>query len=338
MGGIASRDFPRRLHIGSMRTMTSRIAILDDWQNVALQLADWSAVRELAELVVFNRHLSEAEAPDALRGFDALCLLRERMAMPRTLIERLPDVKLICTTGAKHRTLDHEAAAERGIRVVAAPGSAEGNSSTIELAFGLILSLMRGIPDEVQTMREGGWQTRPGRVLRGRTLGLVGLGRLGQRMVPIARALGMDVLAWSSNLTPEAAALAGATYASKEDLFARSDVVSLHLVLGDRTRGIVDRDSLRRMKPDAVLVNTARAGLIDQDALYEQLAEGRIAGAALDVFEHEPLDPHHRLRSLGNVMLTPHLGYATEEQLRAFYAGTVEKVLEYLRGGSGVLS
>jgi phosphoglycerate dehydrogenase-like enzyme len=310
--------------------MTFRIAVLDDWQNLALRLADWSAVRSVAEVVVFNAHLTEEEAPGVLCNFDAICLLRERTAVGRALLESLPRLKLICTTGAKHRTLDHDAAAERGIAVLAAPGSVDGSSSTIELAFGLMLSLMRKIPDEVQTMRAGGWQTHPGKVLRGKTLGLVGLGRLGQQMVPIARAFGMQVIAWSTNLTREAAALAGVGYATKEDLFARSDIVSLHLVLGDHTRAIVDRSSLRRMKGDAFLVNTARAGLVDQEALYEHLASGAIAGAALDVFEQEPLDPRHRLRALPNVILTPHLGYATQEQLRAFYGGTVSNLMAFL--------
>jgi phosphoglycerate dehydrogenase-like enzyme len=311
--------------------MTFRIAILDDWQQVALRLADWSAVRNAAELVVFHEHLEQDEAVHQLRDFDALCLMRERMAMPRELIERLPRLKLICITGAKHRTLDYEAAAERGIQVVSASGSAEASSSTVELAWGLILSLARHIPDEAQGMRLGGWQTRPGVSLRGKTLGLVGLGRLGRQMVPIAQAFGMKVLAWSTNLRPEDAVAAGAEYATKEDLFARSDVVSLHLVLADRTRGIVGKDDLQRMKPSAVLVNTARAGLIDEQALCEHLEQERIAGAALDVFEREPLDPQHRLRAVPNVILTPHLGYATEEQLRAFYQGTVDNLLAYLR-------
>jgi phosphoglycerate dehydrogenase-like enzyme len=311
--------------------MTFRIAVLDDWQDHALRLADWSAVSAVAEVVVFKRHLEEEEAAHSLQDFDALCLLRERMPMPRVLLEKLPKLRLICTTGARHRTLDYHAAAERGIRTVTALGSSDGNSSAIELAWALILSLARRVPDEVQAMRTGGWQTRPGRILRGKTLGLVGLGRLGRQMVPIAHAFGMTVLAWSTNLTTEAAAAAGATYATKIDLFQVSDVVSLHLVLSERTRGIVGQDDLSRMKSDAFLVNTARAGLIEGQALYQHLLQERIAGAALDVFEREPLAQDHPLRSLHNVILTPHLGYATEEQLKAFYVGTVDNLLCYLR-------
>lgn len=312
-----------------------RVAVLDDYQRIALRLADWSALGERAEVVVFHEPLDEAQAVSELQEFDVLCLMRERMAMPRGLLERLPRLKLICTTGAKHRTLDEEAARERGIELLAAAGSDAGRSATAELAWGLILSLMRGIPREAQGMRDGAWQTHVGRVLRGKTLGLLGLGKLGRQMVPVARAFGMDVLAWSPNLTPGAASEAGAAYASKEKLFACSDVVSLHLVLGERSRGIVSREDLARMKPDAFLVNTARAGLVDTDALYEALQQRRIAGAGIDVFDSEPLPADDRFRALDNVVLTPHLGYATEEQMRAFHQGTVDNLAAWLaRRGS----
>ena len=283
-------------------------------------------------LDALGTHLAEDEAAEKLRDFDAICMMRERMAMPRSLLLRLPRLKLICTTGALHRTLDYDTARERGITVLAAAGSDDGNASTVELAWGLILSLMRRIPDEALAMREGLWQTRPGRVLRGKTLGVVGLGRLGQRMLPMAHALEMKVIAWSTNLTPETARAARVAYASKADLFSRADVVSLHLVLGDRTRGIVGAPEFALMKSDAVLVNTARAALVDQDALYDALLHRRIGGAAIDVFEQEPLPPDHRLRGLDNAILTPHLGYATEEQLRAFHAGTVDNLMAFLRG------
>jgi len=307
-----------------------RIAVLDDWQHVALQLADWSQVQARAEVVVFDRHLGEEEAAAALRDFDALCLMRERMAMPRRLIEQLPRLKLICFTGARHRTLDEDAARERGIALRSAVGSDAGGSSTTELAWGLILSALRRIPQQAEGMRAGGWQTQCGSVLRGKTLGLVGLGKLGRQMVPVAQAFGMQVRAWSPNLTPEAAAEAGVQHASKEDLFAGSDIVSLHLVLGERSRGIVTRADLSRMQPHALLVNTARAGLVDQDALYLALVERRIGGAALDVFEAEPLPPDDRFRALDNVVLTPHLGYATVEQMRGYQENTVRHLLDYL--------
>jgi phosphoglycerate dehydrogenase-like enzyme len=309
-----------------------RIAVLDDYQHVALTLADWSPVRARSEVVVFDRHLSEDEAAEQLHDFDALCLMRERMAMPRRLIERLPRLKLICITGGKHRTLDEDAVRERGIELLAASGSETGASATSELAWGLILAWMRRIPQEAQAMRAGGWQTQCGSVLRGKTLGLVGLGKLGRQMVPVAHAFGMQVRAWSQNLTPEAAAAAGAQYTSKEDLFIISDIVSLHLVLGERSRGIVTRADLGRMRPHALLVNTARAGLVDQDALYEALAQGRIGGAALDVFDEEPLPPDDRFRTLDNVVLTPHLGYAAREQMRAYQQNTVRHLVDYLAG------
>ncbi len=307
-----------------------RIAVLDDYQHVAPTLADWSPVQAQAEVVVFDRHLAEDEAAEQLRDFDALCMMRERMAMPRHLIERLPRLALICITGGKHRTLDEDAARERGIALLAAAGSEAGASSTTELAWGLILSALRQIPQQAQGMREGGWQTHCGSVLRGKTLGLVGLGKLGRQMVPVAQAFGMQVQAWSQNLTPEAAATVGAQYVSKEDLFAGSDIVSLHLVLGERSRGIVTRADLWRMQPHALLVNTARAGLVDQDALYEALVQGRIGGAALDVFDEEPLPADDRFRPLPNAVLTPHLGYAAQEQMRAFHQNTVRNILDYL--------
>ena len=308
-----------------------RIAVLDDWQHIALAAADWSPVQKQAEVVVFDRHLDEDEAAVQLRDFDALCMMRERMAMPRRMLERLPRLKLICITGAKHRTLDEDAVRERGIAVLAAAGAETGASSTSELAWGLILAWMRRIPQEAQGMREGGWQTQCGSALRGKTLGLVGLGKLGKQMVPVAHAFGMQVRAWSSNLTPEAAASAGAQYTAKEDLFIISDIVSLHLVLGERSCGIVTRADLGRMRPQALLVNTARAGLVDQEALYEALVQRRIGGAALDVFDEEPLPAHDRLRTLDNVLLTPHLGYAVQEQMRAYQQNTVRNIVEYLR-------
>jgi D-3-phosphoglycerate dehydrogenase len=194
----------------------------------------------------------------------------------------------------------------------------------------LILALMRGIPREAQALRAGRWQTEPGRTLRGKTLGLVGLGKIGRQMVPVAQAFGMRVLAWSPNLTREVAEAVGVAGVAKEELFAASDVISLHLVLGERSRGVVGREDIARMKSDAVLVNTARSGLVDGDALYEALVQRRIGGAALDVFDEEPLPADDRLRTLDNVVLTPHLGYATEEQMRAFHAGTVANIVAYL--------
>lgn len=309
-----------------------RIAVLDDYQGLALQLADWSGVQRRAAVTVFDRHLPDAEAADALAGFDAICHLRERMAMPRALIESLPRLRFLVVTGHEHRTLDVAAAGERGVVVSRVLNAPESRHATPELAWGLILALARQIPQASTAMREGGWQRHCGRLLHGKTLGLIGLGRMGRAMVPVARAFGMEVLAWSTNLQPETAAAAGASHATRDELLARSDFVSLHLVLGERTRHTLGARELARMKPTALLVNTARAGLVDESALLDVLQRGAIAGAALDVFEHEPLPENHPLRRLENVLLTPHLGYTVEETLRHFYRGTVRCLNAWLDG------
>jgi phosphoglycerate dehydrogenase-like enzyme len=310
----------------------TRIAILDDYQHVALKMADWSRLPPECEPVVFDRNLAtEDEAARALADFDVLCLLRERMPMPRTLIERLPALKLIVVTGAHNRTLDLAAAKERGITVSHTRGG-DSQYATPELAWGLILSLMRHIPQEHQRMREGGWQETVGTALHGQTLSILGLGRLGSRMASIGRAFGMEVLAWSQNLTAERAEAAGATLVAKDELFARADVLTIHLVLGERSRGLVGAAELRRMKPSAVLVNTSRGPIVDEAALIAALERPHIRGAGLDVYDREPLPPDHPLRRLGNVVLTPHLGYVTEGTYRMFYADTVEAIAAWLAG------
>jgi phosphoglycerate dehydrogenase-like enzyme len=310
----------------------TRIAILDDYQHVAMTMADWSALLPDCELVVFDRNLAtEDEAARALADFDVLCLLRERMPMPRTLIERLPALKLIVVTGAHNRTLDLAAAKERGITVSHTRGG-DSQYATPELAWGLILSLMRHIPQEHQRMREGGWQETVGTALHGRTLSILGLGRLGSRMASIGRAFGMEVLAWSQNLTAERAEAAGAALVAKDELFARADVLTIHLVLGERSRGLVGAAELQRMKPSAVLVNTSRGPIVDEAALIAALERPDIRGAGLDVYDREPLPPDHPLRRLGNVVLTPHLGYVTEGTYRMFYADTVEAIAAWRAG------
>ena len=308
-----------------------RIAILDDYQRIATRLADWTDILARAEVKVFDRHLSEDQAALELRDFDVLCFLRERMAMPRSLIEKLPQAKFFSITGPHHRTLDTAAAQERGIRLAYAEGT-PGTDGTTELAWGLIIALSRHLAVEFPAMRQGAWQTTYGRRLRGQTLGLVGLGRLGSHMAAIGKAFGMEVIAWSQNMTAAAASDAGATYVTKDQLFAKSDFVSLHVVLSERTRHLVGRKELDLMKCDAFLVNTARAGLVDTDALLDTLRSKRIGGAAIDVFDEEPLSPSHPLRGLDNVLLTPHLGYTTEDNLRAFYQGTVKNVTAFLDG------
>ncbi|MFL5128178.1 MAG: D-2-hydroxyacid dehydrogenase family protein [Microvirga sp.] len=295
-------------------------------------MADWSALPPECEPVVFDRNLAtEDEAAHALADFDVVSLLRERMPMPRTLIERLPALKLIVVTGAHNRTLDLAAAKERGITVSHTRGG-DSQYATPELAWGLILSLMRHIPQEHQRMREGGWQETVGTALHGQTLAILGLGRLGLRMASIGRAFGMEVLAWSQNLTAERAEAAGATLVAKDELFARADVLTIHLVLGERSRGLVGAAELQRMKPSAVLINTSRGPIVDEAALIAALERLDIRGAGLDVYDREPLPADHPLRRLGNVVLTPHLGYVTEGTYRMFYADTVEAIAAWRAG------
>jgi len=313
-----------------------RVAILDDYAGVALDLADWSVVRSRSEVTVFDRHLSEAEAAAALRPFDVLCTMRERMAFPRSLIERLPVLKLITIVGQSLPNLDMTAATEHGVLVAhtnfAHPRFRSIVDSTPELAWGLLIATVRNLADEHRRMRAGGWQVSTGMTLSGKTLGLLGLGRVGGRMAEYAKVFGMEVIAWSQNLTEQAAAAAGARRVEKAALFEEADVVSVHLVLSERTRGLVGAPELALMKPHAYLINTSRGPIVDEAALIAALRGGNIAGAGLDVFDVEPPPPDHPLRSLPNVTLSPHLGYVTREMLGAFYADTVEAVTAWLDG------
>ncbi|ORW85487.1 hydroxyacid dehydrogenase [Mycobacterium sp. IEC1808] len=313
-----------------------KVAILDDYAGVALDLADWSPVRTRSDVTVFDRHLSAAEAADALRPFDVICTVRERMALPRTLIERLPNLKLITIVGRRLPNLDMAAATERGVLVAhsdfANPRFAAVRDATPELAWGLLIATVRNLAEEHRRMRDGGWQSTTGMTLSGKTLGLLGLGRTGKRMAEYAKAFGMQVIAWSQNLTEEAAAAAGARRVEKAALFAEADVVSIHLVLSERTRGLVGQPELALMQPHAFLINTSRGPIVDEAALIDALRTGRIAGAGLDVFDTEPPPPDHPLRALANVTLSPHLGYVTREMLSAFYEDTVEAVVAWLDG------
>jgi phosphoglycerate dehydrogenase-like enzyme len=312
------------------------VAILDDYVGSALDLADWSSVQARAEITLFDRHLSEAEAADALRPFDVVCTMRERMALPRTLIERLPNLKLITIVGKSLPNLDMAAATERGILVAhsnfANPRFSSVRDATPEFAWGLMIATVRNLAEEHRRMREGGWQATTGLTLSGKTLGLLGLGRIGKRMADYANVFGMEVIAWSRNLTDEAAAAAGARRVEKATLFEESDVVSIHLVLSERTRGLVGEPELALMKPHAYLINTSRGPIVDEAALIAALRAGSIAGAGLDVYDIEPLPPDHPLRLLPSVTLSPHLGYVTREMLSAFYSDTVEAVVAWLNG------
>lgn len=312
-----------------------RLAILDDYAGVALRMADWSRLEPQCRIDVIDRALQvPEEAAQVLAPYDVLCHLRERTAMPRELIERLPNLKLITITGHEHRTLDIAAAHERGIVIshsLNRPGSAQGQG-TPELTLGLMLALARSIAHEHAGMRAGAWQTTVGTTLHGKTLGVIGLGRIGRRVAELGRTFGMHVLAWSPNMTAEAAAAAGARLVTKDALFAESDFVSLHVVLSDRSRGMIGARELALMKPTAYLINTSRGPLVEEAALLAALAERRIGGAGLDVYWTEPLAADHPIRSLPKVVLTPHLGYFVEESLRAFYEDTVENVAAWLAG------
>jgi phosphoglycerate dehydrogenase-like enzyme len=308
----------------------ARVALLDDYQGVALRMADWKSLPTGTEVVVFQDHLAAADALAArLADFDIVMALRERTPFPRTLFERLPKLKLLITAGMRNASIDMKAAAERGVLVC---GTAGLPYPTAELAWGLILSLARRIPSEDRATREGRWQTSVGLGLNGKTLGVLGLGTLGSRVARVGRAFEMDVLAWSQNLTAERAALVGASLTTKDELLARSDFVSIHLVLGERTRGLIGARELGLMKRSAYLVNTSRGPIVDEAALIRALQDGTIAGAGLDVFDEEPLPPDHPFRRLPNTAITPHLGYVTEETYRVFYGHAVEDIKAYLGG------
>ncbi len=308
-----------------------KIAVLDDYQNVSKGLADWGSLGREAEVTVFTQSFeSEAAAIAALADFDVLCLMRERMALSAQMIAQLPKLKLINVTGARVRVIDVEAAKARGIPVCHTYAG-ESRHATPELAWALILAAARDLGDEHGNMRKGAWQETIGTTLGGKTLGLVGLGKLGARMVPIARAFEMDVIAWSANLTEARAAEVGAKRVEKAELFARADVVSLHLVLSDRSRGIVGAPEIGQMKEGAILVNTSRGPLIDEAALLSALQSKRIR-AGLDVYDVEPLPAAHPLRQAPNVVLTPHLGYVVKEAYGRFYQDIVENIAAWRAG------
>jgi len=308
----------------------SRLGILDDYQGVTLAMGPWDRLPKGIAVQVFRDTITDREALVArLQPFDALLIMRERTPFPRALIERLPNLRLLITTGARNRAVDLEACAERGITVCGTPSFAH---PTVDLTWGLILSLMRRIPEQERALREGRWQVALGSTLEGKTLGVIGLGNLGSRVAKLGAAFGMQVIAWSQNLTEEKAAAAGARRVDKQTLLREADVVTLHLILSERSRGTIGAAELALMKPAAVLVNTSRGPLVDQAALIAALKEGRIAGAGLDVFDQEPLPPGHPILSAPNTVLTPHLGYVTEENYRTYFAGAVEAVLGYLAG------
>jgi len=306
----------------------ARVALLDDYQGVALRMADWKSLPAGTDVVAFSDHLADEGAlATRLADFDIVMAMRERTAFTRSLLERLPMLRLLITAGMRNASIDMKAAAERGVLVC---GTAGLPYPTAELAWGLILGLMRRIPAEDRATREGRWQVSLGLGLNGKTLGV--LGTLGSRVAKVGRAFEMEVLAWSQNLTRARAEEVGATLVAKDELLARSDIVSIHLVLSERTRGLLGARELGLMKRSAYLVNTSRGPIVDEAALIDALRNGIIAGAGLDVFDPEPLPADHPFRSLPNIVVTPHLGYVTEETYRVFYGHALEDVQAFLRG------
>jgi len=307
-----------------------RVAILDDYQQVAISLADWKSLEPGVEVQAFSDNLVDVDRlAGRLHAFDAVVLMRERTPFPRALFERLPNLRLLLTSGMRNAAIDMNAATERRVLVTGTDMLAH---PTAELTWGLIIGLLRQIPFEAEAMRRGHWQTTLGRGLHGKTLGVLGLGRLGAQVAAVGKAFGMKVLAWSQNLTAERATQAGAALVGKEQLFADSDIITIHLVLSDRTRGLVGKAELSRMKKTAYLVNTSRGPIVEEAALLEALRSNRIAGAALDVYDREPLPAAHPLRTLDNVLLTPHLGYVLEENYRIVFPQTVENIRAFLDG------
>jgi phosphoglycerate dehydrogenase-like enzyme len=313
-----------------------KIAILDDYAKVALQSADWSVLQGKAEITVFDRHLSENEAATLLQPFDVFCTVRERMSLPRSLFQRLPKLKLVTIIGMSLPNLDMAAATDNGVIVAhsnfANPIYANVFNATPELTWALMIATVRHMDLESRRMREGKWQSTVGIILAGRTLGLLGLGRIGKRMAAYAHAFGMPVIAWSQNLTDETAASVGARRVEKDDLFRLSDVLSIHVQLSDRTRGLVTARELALMKRDAYLINTSRGPIVVEADLIAALRSGRLAGAGIDVFDLEPPPADHPFRSMDNVTISPHLGYVTRETLTAFYTDTLEALVAYANG------
>ncbi len=305
-----------------------KVAILDDYQNVALRLADWSAVRRHAEITVFNDHVSDPSAVvERLRPFDVVCVMRERSPLTREILQQLPNLKLIASTGPRNASIDTQTATDFGIAVTA---TGYDSTPTIEFTWSLILASMRGIDREAASLKAGGWQTGLGSNLRGKRLGIVGLGNIGREVARIGVAFGMKVIAWSQNLTEEKARAAGATLVDKQTLFREADIVTVHLVLSGRTRDLIGAPEFALMKPTARFVNTSRGPIVDEAALIEALQARRIAGAAVDVFDEEPLPPDHPFRKLDKVLATPHIGYVTEDLYRIFYGDAAANIAKWL--------
>jgi len=305
-----------------------QVAVLDDYQNAALESADWSVLRDRADITVFEDHLADPDAViERLLPFDVVCVMRERTPLPRKVIERLPNLKLIASTGSVNASIDVAVAGDRGIAVV---HTGYRSDPTVEFTWALILACARHIVTESNSVRSGGWQQTVGVDLRGKTLGVLGLGNVGSEVARIGSAFGMKLIAWSQNMTAETAKATGAILVSKDQLFERADILTIHLVLSSRTRGLVGAAELEKMKPTAWLINASRGAIVEEQALITAMQNKRIAGAAIDVFDIEPLPPSHPFRTLGNVLATPHIGYVSQGLYKTFYEDAVSNIRKWL--------
>jgi phosphoglycerate dehydrogenase-like enzyme len=311
-----------------MNNSPVKIAVLDDYQQVAFKFADWSAIKAKAEVKVFTDHTAdEKTVVERLEPFNVVCVMRERTPLNRNILSQLPNLKLIVTTGMRNASIDIKAVEEFGI-TLKYTGYLE--SGAPEMTWALIMAIARHIPQESNNFKSGGWQTTIGGDFKGKTMGILGMGRVGSKIAAYAKAFDMNVIAWSPNLTAEKAAESGAQLVSKEELFKQADFVSIHMVLSDRSRGIVGKEDLSLMKPTAYFINTSRGPLVDEAALIETLQQHKIAGAAIDVFNTEPLPTDHPFRKMDNLLATSHVGYVTENTYKLFYTDTVKAVEEWL--------
>jgi len=305
------------------------VAILDDFQNVTRELADWGRLPPHVRVTIFNEHFDGEELIERISPFDVLVITRERTPFPRSVVAQLPNLKLLVTAGSRNLGIDFAACRDHGVLVC---GTEAGSSPTAELAWGLILSLARHIAEEDKNLRSGKWQSTIGFALKDKTLGILGLGRLGSQMAQIGLAFGMKIIAWSQNLTAEQAAERGATRVEKSELFRMADVLTVHVLLSDRTRGLVGRNEIALMKRNAILINTARAAIVDEAALVDALVGGRIAGAGLDVYSREPLPSDAPILKAPNTVLTPHLGYVTRETYEIYFPQALEDIEAWIKG------
>ena len=310
--------------------MSVQIAVIDDWQNVASSVVDWSALDAVGQVHFLHDFPADtATMIERLKGFEVICVMRERSSFDKALLQGLPRLQLLVTGGMRNAAIDIPAAKALGIQVC---GTDSYKHAAPELTWALIMASTRNLLAEANSLRAGGWQIGLGGDLHGKTLGVLGLGSIGQKVAQFAKVFGMRVIAWSENLTPQRAAESGVTWVSKRELFEQADILTIHLVLSDRSRGLVDAQALGWMKPTARLVNTARGPIVDEKALVQALSSGRLAGAALDVYADEPLPAEHPLRSLPNVLATPHIGYVSEQNYRQFYQQMIEDIQAWAEG------